>query len=285
VHMTPEQTLAAKPTELLWPNGTPGARGDTDEDRPALTVCLPPAHTRTGVGIIVMPGGGYSKLALGHEAVEVAEWLNAAGIAAFLLRYRLGPRYLYPAPLDDARRAIRLIRSRAHEWGLDPNRIGGMGFSAGAHLLSLTGVHIEKGKLLTRDPVERASSRPDFMILAYPLIVLNQPNMHRGTMKNLFGPKPERKLLDFLSTHLHVTAKTPPTFLFHITEDHTTSAMNSILFYQALYKAGVPCELHIYEQGKHGGGLYKDNPALRTWPDHCLHWLRARGILPAETPT
>jgi acetyl esterase/lipase len=275
----PEQVLAGKPCELLWPEGAPGALGDAEEDRPSVWVCLPEGEKASGVGMVVMPGGGYGKLALGHEALEVADWLNDAGIAAFLLRYRLGPKYLYPAPLDDARRAIRLVRARAREWGLDPNRIGGMGFSAGAHLVSMTGTLIEKGKVLTRDPIERASSRPDFMILAYALTVVNRPNMHRGKLENLFGPRPDAEIKDLLSTNEHVSRKTPPAFLFHTTEDRTASALNSVLFYQAVYEAGVPCELHIYEQGKHGKGLCRDDPVLGSWSEHCLNWLRVRGVL------
>lgn len=268
-----------KTTELIWPNGAPGAVGQEDVDKPALLVRLPQEKERTGVGVVVCPGGGYSHLATGHEGEDVAAWLNSHGIAAFILTYRLGPRYQHPAPLEDALRAMRTVRARSGEWGVDPKRIGIMGFSAGGHLASTVATHYTAGKLLAGDPVERHSSRPDFVILGYPVISLTMPYSHRGSMTNLLGPEPDPEMLAYLSSENQVTKDTPPTFLFHTTTDTGVSAMNSVVFYSALIEAGVPAEMHIFEQGKHGLGLAPDDPALSVWPDLCIAWLRTRGLL------
>ena len=264
---------------FLWPEGAPGALGDGESDRPSITVYSAGRPARSGAAVIVCPGGGYSHLALGHEGLEVMEWLVSNGITAFLLRYRHGPKYLYPAPLDDARRAMRVVRASSRKWGIDPKRIGMLGFSAGGHVASMTGTLLEKRRLFARDPIERVSSRPDFLILAYPLISLALPDSHRGSLQNLLGPRPDPTLRRLLSTNEHVSRRTPPTFLFHTSEDKTVSPLNSVLFYEALHKAGVPAELHIYGQGRHGRGLAADEPLLGTWPQHCLAWLRVRGIL------
>jgi acetyl esterase/lipase len=161
--------------ELLWPKGAPGAVGTTDKDKPALTAHLPPADKRNGTAVIVCPGGGYRHLAISYEGHEVAEWLAQRGVAGFVLEYRLAPRYHHPAPLQDAQRAIRLVRSRTKELGLDPKRIGIWGFSAGGHLASTAATHFDAGKADADDPVERVSCRPDFAILAYPVITLESP--------------------------------------------------------------------------------------------------------------
>jgi acetyl esterase/lipase len=227
----------------------------------------------------VCPGGAYSNLVMSYEGEEVAQWLNDHGITAFILRYRHGPDYRYPAPVDDGHRAIRTVRARANEWDIDPKRIGMLGFSAGGHLASTIGTHFTRGKTLSLDRIERASSRPDFLILAYPVVSLTEPHGHQGSAHNLLGPEPDPKLQARLSNETQVTKKTPPTFLMHTTTDQSVSSANSALFYQACRKAGVPAELHIFERGAHGCGLGQKDPALSVWPDLCLEWLRTRGIL------
>ncbi|MGH7226200.1 MAG: alpha/beta hydrolase, partial [Gemmataceae bacterium] len=175
--------------ELLWSKGAPGAVGTEERDKPSLTIYLPPGDKASGAAVIVCPGGGYGGLALGHEGKEPAEWLNRHGIAAFVLRYRLGPRYRHPAPMQDAQRAMRLVRSRTKEWNLDPKRIGIWGFSAGGHLASTIATHFDDGKSDADDPIDRASCRPDFVILCYPVITLKPPFTHGGSRRNLLGDK------------------------------------------------------------------------------------------------
>ena len=271
--------LAADPkVEVLWPNGAPGAAGALPEDRPEISVFLP-ASGATGTGVIICPGGSYQMLAAEKEGSLVAEWLNKLGVAGFVLKYRLGPRYHHPAMLQDAQRAIRTLRLRAAEFGLDPGRIGILGFSAGGHLASTAATHFDAGNPAASDPVERVSSRPDFAILAYPVITMDPAYTHGGSRDNLLGPNPDPKLLASLSNDLQVTAQTPPTFLFHTTADPAVPVENSINFYLALHKAKVPVEMHIYERGGHGVGLAPQDPVLSTWPDRLAAWLRMRGLL------
>jgi len=272
--------LVAEPqTILLWPGGAPGAVGDEDADRPTLTVYLPPADRAVPTGVVVCPGGGYVKLAMDHEGRQVAEWLNSLGVAAFVLKYRLGPRYRHPAPLQDAKRALRLVRSRASEFRIAPDRIGVWGFSAGGHLASTLATHFDAGDPAAADPVERVSCRPDFAILAYPVISFVTAHAHKGSRRNLLGDNPDPALVENLSNEKQVTARTPPTFLFHTNEDAGVPAENSVLFYLALRRAGVPAELHIYERGRHGVGLAPNDPVLSSWPQRLADWLRVRGLL------
>ena len=271
------QTAAPK-VEVLWPNGAPGAVGNEDLDRAELTILLPPAASAVGTGVIVCPGGGYGHLAMSYEGVEVGQWFNKLGVAAFVLKYRLGPRYHHPAPLQDAQRAMRTVRSRAAEFGINPNRIGIMGFSAGGHLASTLGTHFDAGDPSASDPVERASCRPDFLILAYPVITMDARYTHQGSRTNLLGPNPDPKLVELFSNELQVTAQTPPSFLFHTTDDATVPVENSVNFYLALLEHKVPAEMHLYEHGAHGTGLGKD-PILATWPDRLTDWMRLHGWL------
>jgi acetyl esterase/lipase len=260
-------------TEPLWPNGVPGAVGNEEVDKPTLTYYLPASPAPTRPAVVVCPGGGYVHLAMDHEGKQIAEWLNARGIAAFVLKYRLGPRYHHPAMLSDAQQALRTVRSKARELGVDPNRIGIMGFSAGGHLASTAETHFET--------VDGVSSRPDFAILCYPVVTLTQEQyVHKGSRQYLLGDHPDPKRVELLSNELQVTAQTPPTFLFHTNEDTTVPAENSVLFYMALRKAGVPAEMHIFEPGRHGLGLAQSNPALAIWPTLLENWFRTRGILP-----
>ena len=264
--------------EYLWPGGVaPGAVGKESADKPTLTVHLAKGRGATGCGVIVCPGGGYFMLADNHEGKQIAAWLNSFGVSAFVLRYRHAPRYHHPAPLQDAQRAIRLVRSRAKKWRVDPNRIGIIGFSAGGHLASSTGTHFDKGNPEAKDPVDKESCRPDFMILGYPVISFTEPFTHVGSRNNFVGGNPA--LAELFSNEKQVTAQTPPTFLLHTSEDRVVPPQNSIVFYMALLKAGVPAELHIYEKGPHGVGLAKKRPGISGWPASCQAWLGERGFL------
>jgi acetyl esterase/lipase len=271
------------PCVELWPEGAPGAVGREEADRPSISLYPAPADKACGTAVVVCPGGGYGMLALDHEGHQVARWLNERGVSAFVLRYRIAPRYRHPAPLQDVRRAIRLVRSRAREWGADPARIGVWGFSAGGHLASTAATLFEDGRPDAEDPVERVSSRPDFAILVYPVITLRGPHAHRGSRKNLLGDREtDPALLEELSTENRVTPRTPPVFLLHTTGDKGVPSENSVDFYLACRKAGVPAELHIYENGPHGFGLGGKDPVLSTWPDRLADWMRARGLLGAR---
>jgi acetyl esterase/lipase len=264
---------------LLWPAGAPGAQGDLDEDKPTLSIYLPPADRATGVGVVVCPGGGYRNLAIDHEGQQIARWLNSFGVAAFVLKYRLGPRYHHPAPLQDAQRALRHVRLQAADYRVDPGRIGIWGFSAGGHLASTAGTHFERGNPAATDAYERISSRPDFLILGYPVISLTTEFTHEGSRRFLLGENPDPALADNLSNDKQVTAETPPTFLFHTNEDKTVPAENSVLFYLALRRAGVPAEMHIYERGQHGVGLAPTDRVLSSWPQRLADWMYSRGLL------
>jgi acetyl esterase/lipase len=263
---------------LLWENGAPGALGQGDADRPTLTAYFAPRGS-SGTAVIVAPGGGYGNLAMEHEGRQEAYWFNAMGVTAFVLKYRLGPRYHHPVELGDAQRAIRTVRSRAAEFNVIPDRIGMMGFSAGGHLTSTAGTHFDAGKADAADPVERASSRPDFLILGYPVISFDPAVAHAGSMRNLLGDSPDPKLMEDLSNDLRVTAETPPTFLFHTSNDPGVPVENSVRFYLALRKAKVPAEMHLFENGPHGVGMALADPALSSWTTLLMNWMRGRGLL------
>jgi len=266
-------------TELLWPGGAPGAVGTEDLDKPAITFYQPAKPQATGTIVVICPGGGYGALAMDHEGHQVARWFTAHGVAAAIVKYRLGPRYRHPAPLQDVLRAIRLVRSRATELGVKPDRIGVMGFSAGGHLASSAATLFAHADGKVTDGLETVSSRPDFVVLGYPVIVFGADVTHKGSQQNLLGDSPSADLVTRLSTDRQVTAQTPPTFLFHTSEDTAVPPQNSIAFYLGLKNAGVPAELHIYEKGAHGVGLAPDDRELSTWPDRMLGWLRGRGLL------
>ncbi len=263
----------------LWPGGAPGAKGHAPEDTPTLSIYLPPAERAVGTAVVVCPGGGYRNLAFDHEGDQVARWWNSQGVAAFVLKYRLGPKYNHPTEKNDVLRAIRWVRAGAWRYGVAPDRIGVMGFSAGGHLASTAATLFEPGDPDAEDQVEHASSRPDFAVLGYPVIVLDAAYTHQGSKRNLLGENPDPALVELLSTEKQVTADTPPTFLFHTNEDTGVPAENSIDFYLALRKAGVPAELHIYERGPHGVGLAWSDRVLGSWPDRLADWLYSRGLL------
>ncbi len=266
-------------TELLWPNGAPGAVGAEDLDKPSITFYQPSKPQATGTLVVICPGGGYGALAMDHEGHQVARWFTARGVAAAIVKYRLGPRYRHPAPLQDVLRAIRLVRSRAAELGIKPDRVGVMGFSAGGHLASSAATLFDRDDAKVADGLEAVSSRPDFAILGYPVIVFGADVTHKGSQRNLLGDAPSADLVARLSTDRQVTAQTPPTFLFHTTEDAGVPPQNSVAFYLALKAAGVPAELHIYEKGAHGVGLAPGDRELSTWPDRMLGWMRGRGLM------
>jgi acetyl esterase/lipase len=277
------QDAGAKPDVVwLWPEGAPGALGQEEADKPSLTIFPAPADKANGTAVVICPGGGYGHLATGHEGHEIAQWLNTHGVAAFMLRYRIAPRYHHPAPLQDAQRALRTVRARAREWKVETTRIGIWGFSAGGHLASTAGTHCDDGKSDATDPIERVSCRPDFMILCYPVITLKPPYAHMGSRNNLLGKNADPQLVESLSNETQVTARTPPTFLMHTDGDAGVVPENSVLFYLALRKAKVPAELHIFEKGPHGVGLaqrIQENPGLSRWPDQLADWMMVRGLL------
>jgi len=276
------QAVTDLQTIPLWEGRAPGALGDAPADRPTLTVYLPRASNSTAV--IVAPGGGYQNLAMNHEGRQVANWLNAHGVSAFVLQYRLGPRYRHPIELGDAQRAIRLVRSQAAKFRISPDRIGMLGFSAGGHLTATAGTHFDEGNPSAADPIDRVSSRPDFLVLGYPVITMNPEFTHAGSRRNLLGENPDPRLQEELSNELRVTAQTPPTFLFHTTNDNGVPVMNSVAFYSALVKARVPAEMHLFANGPHGVGLALNDPALSHWPELLTEWLRGRGLLTPPPP-
>ncbi len=268
-----------RPFHQLWPAGAPGALGDGPADKPKITPYLPPAEEANGAAVVVCPGGGYQNLAADHEGKQIGEWLNSMGVAAFVLQDRVGPRYRHPAPLSDAQRAIRLVRARAAEWRVDPARVGILGFSAGGHLASTAATHFDDGKPDVQDPVDRQGARPDFAVLLYPVISLVDPPAHSRSRLNLLGEAPDPALVELLSNEKQVTARTPPTFLFHTQDDAAVPVENALLFFEALQKAKVPSELHVFPHGKHGVGLAQDDPVLSAWPRLCGAWLNAQGFL------
>jgi acetyl esterase/lipase len=262
---------------VLWENGAPNAIGKEPLDIPTITPFPASKETATGAAVLVCPGGGYARLSDVKEGSDVAKWLNSLGISAFVLKYRLGMRYHQPNPLLDAARALRTIRARAKEWNLDEKRIGILGFSAGGHLASTLGTHFDAGKADAADPIERQSSRPDLMVLIYPVITMGEFT-HQGSKKNLLGENPTADLIKLYSNELQVTKETPPTFLVHTMTDAGVPFENSLLFVAALRKAAVPVEFHLYEQGPHGFGLAPTNPILASWAERCADWLGLHGF-------
>jgi acetyl esterase/lipase len=251
----------------LWTGTPPGALGAGDADIPTLTAWFP-RYTPAGMtAVIICPGGAYRNLASNHEGRQVAAYLNSLGIAAFVLKYRLGPRYHHPVEIGDAQQAIRLVREHAAEWHINPNRIGMMGFSAGGHLAMSASTHFD------------AVTRPDFTILGYPVISLVEPWTHQGSKTNLLGENPDPALARSLSGENAVTKDTPPTFIIQTNADTTVPAENAVYYYLALRKAGVPAEMHIFQNGPHGVGLGNDDPALSEWSKLLANWLRVRNLI------
>ena len=266
------------PVVKLWTNGAPGALGTADEDVPTITVYLP-AKNPTRTGVLIAPGGGYAHLATDKEGTMVAAWLNARGVAAFVLKYRLGPKYRNPVELGDAQRAMRVVRAGAAGYGLDTTKIGMWGFSAGGHLTATAGTMYTAGVSGSSDAVERVSSRPDFLVLCYPVITMVGPYAHTGSREYLLGPHPAKELEEAMSAEKFVTAQTPASFLYSTTDDETVPVENSSLFYKALVEAGVPAEMHLFAHGPHGTGLAQGFPDLKIWPELLAVWMRGRGLM------
>ena len=242
---------------------------------PTLTVYLPQSVPSTGQAVVVCPGGSYRLLAIGHEGYDIGTWLNSLGIAAFILKYRMYD-YGQPAPLSDAQRAIRFVRSHATDYGIDRDNIGIMGFSAGGHVASSGGIHYADKVYEPVDDVDAVSARPDFMILMYPVVSMQEGVTHRGSKSNLLGESPSTKMIDFYSNERHVTPDTPPAFIVHASDDSSVPVENSIGLYRALVKNGVPAAMHIYEKGGHGFGLGIGKGAVSSWPGLCAEWLKER---------
>jgi acetyl esterase/lipase len=269
-------------TLQLWPAGNPAIAGTTPEDLPTLTVFLPQKGRSTGSAVIVAPGGSYLGLASNLEGRQVADWFTARGFTAFVLKYRLGAKYLYPVPLQDAQRAVRLVRSLAAADGFSPDRIGFVGFSAGGHLAAATGTLFDTGKPDAGDPLERLSDRPDFLVLGYPWLNAMQPSGNYITYcSRIKIIPPETCKLDEekYTPSRHVTAQTPTTFIYSTSDDQTVPISASVDFYNALTAAGVPVELHIFRHGDHGSGTGAGNAALDLWPVLLEQWMRDQGLL------
>ena len=265
----------------LWQDGAPMATGKTDKDQPYITVHVPKTQNKFHSAVIICPGGGYNMLADDHEGKQVAEWFNERGVAAFILYYRLGSSgYKHPVPLMDADRALKLVRSGAKKWHIAEDKIGIMGFSAGGHLSSTLATHFTDKNMQSKDTIDHVSSRPDFLILGYPVISFTAEFTHTGSRRAILGNVPDQQTAKDLSNELQVSNLTPPTFLLHTDEDSGVPSLNSVYFYIACKKAGVPAELHIYEKGKHGLGLInKDQPVFSTWADRLNDWLKIRNVV------
>jgi acetyl esterase/lipase len=246
---------------------------------PSIEVRLPAGGNATGQAVVICPGGGYGILAYDWEGTDIANWLNSRGIAGIVLKYRLpedaSNEIPHFTPLLDAKRALRLVRSHATEWGIDPHQIGVMGFSAGGHLASTLGTQYDVGDTSATDPIDRISSRPDFMILMYPVISFDPAVGHSGSRRNLLGEQDSPELVDFYSGERNVTTDTPPTFLVHAFDDKSVPVQNSLRFYEALLAHNVPSEMHLYPDGGHGFGLAVNRGHLETWTDRCIDWLRS----------
>ncbi|MCU6709700.1 alpha/beta hydrolase [Paenibacillus sp. J5C_2022] len=259
----------------LWPEGAPYALGNHQGDRPAITAYFAEKKGSKQPAVVVLPGGAYHAHAP-HEGEPIARWLNTLGITAFVLEYRVAP-YRHPVPLMDAKRALRLIRSRAEAWDLDPTRLGVLGFSAGGHLASTVGIQYDNGDMNAIDEVDRFSCRADFMILCYPVITMGEFG-HDGSRLHLLGENPTNECIQLLSSERQVAEDTPPTFLWHTSDDSAVPVENALLLAGALSRCKVPFELHSYQTGSHGLGLAESHPEARTWPDLCSRWLKRIGV-------
>jgi acetyl esterase/lipase len=245
--------------------------------KPDMAVFLPSKKNATGEAVVICPGGGYRILAYDWEGSDIARWLNSKGIAAFVLKYRLpGSRSNiapHESPLMDAQRAMRMVRSNAEQWNVDPGRIGIMGFSAGGHLASTLSTHFDAGDPSSPDPVERVSCRPDFSILVYPVISFNSTFTHSGSRQALLGDDPPAELVEYYSNEIQVTPETPPAILIHSGDDTSVPVENSIRYFEALKANRIPAELHIYPYGGHGFSLAIGKGYLSTWPDRVIEWI------------
>lgn len=271
-------------TEPLWPDGAPGSTAKAEGDVPELIITRVPSATPTAA-VVILPGGGYRGHAMDHEGYQFAEWFRSLGVTSAICTYRLrgagngGKGYGHPFPMLDAQRAIQTLRGRAGELNVDPQRVGVIGFSAGGHLCSTVSTHFAEVDAKSSDPIARCSSRPDFAILCYPVIVFDQQHTHRGSQRNLLGDSPDPKWIELLSNERQVTKRTPPTFLFHTVEDQAVPVENSLAYFTACRTKGVPVEMHIFPKGRHGLGLARDQAGASQWPELCVNWLRGLGVV------
>jgi acetyl esterase/lipase len=270
----PATTQASAPRMLLWektPDVVEGKDTDTDPTVPTLDAYLVPGGS-AGAAVVIFPGGGYTHLSTIKEGRDVALMFNAHQISAFVLRYRHGMRYHNPIPLEDAQRAMRLIRSKAAEFNIDPHRLGVLGFSAGGHLAATLATEPDHPNADAPDPVDRFSARPDFAALLYPVITfVDAAAVHKGSREALVGQ--DEALWESMSAEKRVTKDTPPVFIAQAETDKTVPVENSLLFFEACHKAGVPAELHVFPSGPHGFGLAPTNPVLNVWPEYLIHWM------------
>ncbi|MBI5693510.1 MAG: alpha/beta hydrolase [Verrucomicrobia bacterium] len=287
-------TWAAEPPVLpLWPEGVPGLKPEAGPEKddgqgrysaihyPSLVVHQPEAASRTGTAVIYAAGGGYQRVAVGRNGGEITRWLNSLGVTVFVLKYRHAD-YGHPAPLQDALRAVRLVRSRAAEWGVLPGRIGMLGGSAGGHLSACAGSLFDAPEGKTGAALDSVSARPDFLVLIFPVITMEEPHVHAPSRRALLGEQPMAEVKERLSVERWVTRATSPTFLVHSAEDSVVVVENSLLYYQAMRRAGAPIEMHLYPKGPHGSGMAPALGPTSEWPRHCESWMRFNGWLPAR---
>jgi acetyl esterase/lipase len=281
--------LPAAETIPLWPEGVPGAKPGLGPERvadghvanvgePTLTVYGPAVDRPNGTAVIVCPGGGYVRLSMQREGEQYAAWLGTLGITSFVLKYRM-QEFGHPAPLRDVLRAVRIVRSQAARYHIRPDRIGVMGSSAGGHLAASAGTLFDNPLGRTGAPLDQVSARPDFLMLLYPVITMEDPAAHAGSRRALLGPHPSAADVRLMSVEKQVTSATPPTLLIHTQEDRTVPVENSILFYQALTRAHVPAEMYLFEHGSHGMGMRAGLGTASDWPQRAQAWLKARGLL------
>jgi acetyl esterase/lipase len=280
----------AAPTVIqLWPEGVPGIKADIGPEKigggynsnvseATLTMVGPAVDRPNGTAVIICPGGGYVRMSTAREGDQYANWLSTLGVTSFVLKYRM-QEYGHPAPLQDVLRAVRMLRSRAAEFNINPSRIGVMGSSAGGHLAASAGTLFDNPAGRTGAAMDAVSARPDFLVLMYPVISMQEPAVHAGSRKALLGAAPSAETLQLMSLEKQVTAATPPTLLIHTQEDQAVPVENSILFYQALTKAKVPAEMYLFEHGGHGMGMRDGLGTSSLWPRRAEEWLRDRGLL------
>jgi acetyl esterase/lipase len=284
----PAETRAGV-VEPLWPKGAPGAKGTTAADTPTVESFLPATGKSNGAAVVICPGGGYGGLAYLKEGTAVAQWMNTLGVAAFVLKYRLGPTYRHPIEMGDAQRALRFVRANAGRFAVDTNRVGILGFSAGGHLASTAATHFDAGNPAATDPVDRHGCRPAFSILVYPVITMDVSFTHGGSRQNLLGSNPSQADVDYLSNEKQVTSKTPPAFLVHTRDDVVVPVKNSQVYADSCRKKGVPVEYREYASGPHGFGMADGKntapnlPDVATWTGFAAKWMEAQGFFRKST--
>lgn len=284
-------TIVAQDLSLkVWPDGAPNDNGMKEPEEKydgvrvrnvseaEMYIYFPEKENNTGAAVVICPGGGYWIEAMDHEGYDIAKWLKSKGIAGIVLKYRL-PYGNNEVPSSDARQALRIIRKHAQDWGINPDKIGIAGSSAGGHLASTVGTRFDYGNKESSIPVEQMSCRPDFMLLLYPVISFKEDIGHMGSRKNLIGEGNDWNLAKQYSNELNVTAETPPTFLILADDDTSVVPQNSVEFYLALKKNKVPAEMHIFQKGGHGFGITKKNLPADIWPDLFYNWLKAIDVV------